>query len=127
MFVLPFTPSEICDVTATFKFSKSAGYDNISPNVIKFIIKNNALPLCDVFNRSLLTGWFPDKLKIAKVIPFYKEDDKRLLNNYRPLSILPAFSKMLERLMYKRLLDFLNKNKILIKTSLGLEKNIQLI
>ena len=62
MFVLPVTPSEICDATATFKFNKSAGIDSISPNVIKSIIKNIALPLCDVFNKSLLTGCFPDKL-----------------------------------------------------------------
>ena len=48
MFVLPVTPSEICDITATLKFNKSPGYDNISPSVIKFIIKNIALPLCDV-------------------------------------------------------------------------------
>ena len=53
MFVLPVTPFEICDVTATFKFNKSAGYDNISPNVIKSITKNIALTLCDVFNKSL--------------------------------------------------------------------------
>ena len=72
MFVLPITPSEICYVTATFKFNKNAGYDNMSPNVIKSIIKNLALPLCDVFNKSLLTGCFRDKLKVAKVIPLYK-------------------------------------------------------
>ena len=56
MFVLPVTSSEIYDLTATFKFNKSAGYDSISCNVIKSIIKNIALPLCDVFNKSLLTG-----------------------------------------------------------------------
>ena len=75
MFVLPVTPSEICDVTATFKFNKSTGSDSISPNVIKSIIKNIALPLCDVFNKSFLTGSFPDKLEVAKAIPFYKGDD----------------------------------------------------
>ena len=160
MFVLPVTPSEICDITATFKSSKSAGYDSISSNVIKSIIntfksnksagydsispviksiinifksnkspgydsispsvsmsiiKNIALPLCDVFNQSLLTGCFSNKLKIAKVIPLYKI----LINNYRPISVLPVFSKILERLMYKRLLDFLNKNEILVKKQFG--------
>ena len=85
----------------------AVGYNSISPNVIKSILKNIiALPLCDVFNKSLLTGCFPDKLKIAKVILLYKGDDKRLLNNYRLISVLPAFSKILERLMYKRLFDF---------------------
>ena len=99
MFVLPVTISEIFDVTATFKFNKSAGYDSISPNVIQSIIKNIALPLCDVFNKSLLTGCFSDKLKVAKATPFYKGDDKRFLNKYRPISILPAFSKILESLI----------------------------
>ena len=66
MFALPVTPSEICDETDTFKLNKSAGYDSISPNVIKSIIKNIALPLCDVFNKSLLTGCFPDILKVTK-------------------------------------------------------------
>ena len=112
MFVLPVTPSEICDVTATFKVNESAVYDSISPNVIKSILKNFALPLCGVFNKSLLTGCFPDKLKITKEIPLYKGDDKRLLNNYRSISVLSVFSKILERLMYKSRLDFLNKNKI---------------
>ena len=104
MFLLPVTPSEICDVTATFKSNKSACYDSISPNIIKSIIKNVTVPLCDIFNKSLLTGCFPDKLKIAKVIPLYKGYDKRLLNNYKPISVLPVFSKILERQMYKRLL-----------------------
>ena len=100
MFVLPVTPSAICDVTATFKLQfKSTGYDSISPNVIKSIIINIALPLCDVFNKSLLTGCFPDKLKLSIVKPLYKGDDKRLLNNYRIISVLPAFSKILERLI----------------------------
>ena len=87
--------------------------------MIKSIIKNIALPLCDIFNKSLLTGCFPEKLKIAKSIPLYKGDDKRLLNNYRPISVLPAFSKFVERLIYKCLLDFLNKNDILVKNQFG--------
>ena len=119
MFVLPVTPSEICDETATFKFNKNAGCDSFSPNVIKSIIKDIALTLCDIFNKPLLTGCFPDKLKVAKVIPFYKGDNKRLLNNYRSISFLPAFSKILERLMNKRLLDVLNKNEILVKNQFG--------
>ena len=73
MLVLPVTPYEICDETAIFKFNNSAMYDSFYPNVIKSIIKNITLPLCDVFNKSLLTGCFPDKLKVAKVDHFIKE------------------------------------------------------
>ena len=56
MFVLPVTPSETCDVTANCKCNKSAGYDSSSPNVIKSIIKNNALPFCDIFN-TIIVNW----------------------------------------------------------------------
>ena len=94
MLVLPVTPSEICDVIATFKFNKSACYDSNSPYVIKSIIKNIALSLGDVFHKSLLTGCFPDKLKVAKVIPFYKGDNKRLLNNYSSISVLENLFKL---------------------------------
>ena len=56
MFVLPVTPSETCDVTGSCKCNKSAGYDGISPHVIKSIIKNNALSLCDIFNK-IIVNW----------------------------------------------------------------------
>ena len=56
-----------------------------------------------IFNKSLQKGIFPDKLKIAKVIPVFKSGEESCLNNYRPISILPTFSKVLERIMYNRL------------------------
>ena len=58
-----------------------------------------------------ITGTFPDKLKIAKIVPIYKSDDKLLVNNYLPISVLPFFSKILERMMYNCLLKFLYDNK----------------
>ena len=74
----------------------SSGYDDheISPKVIKSIINNIAQPLSDIFNLSLKTGIFPDKLKTAKVFPVFKSDNKKLVNNYRPISILPVFFKI---------------------------------
>ena len=62
---------------------------------------------------SLKTGIFPDKLKTAKVPPVFKSDNKKLVNNYRPISILPVFSKFFEKLMYNRLLSYLDKINIL--------------
>ena len=56
-----------------------------------------------VFKKSLQQGIFPDKLKILKVIPVFKSWEESYLNNYRPISILPTFSKLLERIMYNRL------------------------
>ena len=72
-----------------------------------------------VYNVSLSTGTFPDKLKIARRVPIYKSDDKLLANNYRPISVLPFFSKLLERMMYNRFSKFLNDNNILIINQYG--------
>ena len=60
-------------------------------------------------------GHFPDKLKIAKIIPTFKSEDKLLFNNYRPISILHFFSKILKRFMYNRLVNYLTLNKILVE------------
>ena len=54
-------------------------------------------------NNSFLTGFFPDELKISKVTPVFKKGDKNEAGNYRPISILPAFSKIYERAIYARL------------------------
>ena len=68
-----------------------------------------------VFNKSLSSGKFPDALKVAKIVAIHKADDKILISNYRPISVLPFFSKILEKLMYSRLLNYLNSNDILVE------------
>ena len=70
------------------------------------MIEYLAKPLASIFNKSYQTGEFPDRLKHAKVTPVHKGDDKRLINNYRPISILPVFSKVLEKLMHFKLTSF---------------------
>ena len=68
---------------------------------------------------SLVTGVFPTELKIARVIPIFKAGDTSSFTNYRPVSVLPLFSKILERLMYTRLLSFINKHNLLYKFQFG--------
>ena len=70
-------------------------------------------PLTYISNLSLQEGVFPDELKIANVIPLFKSDDPELFNNYRPVSLLCTVSKVFERIMYNRLLSFLDEYKIL--------------
>ena len=60
-------------------------------SVVKYVINDIAYPLCKIFNQSFLIGIFPDKLKHAKIPPIFKSDDKLLVNNYRPVSLLPVF------------------------------------
>ena len=74
------------------------------------------------FNLILDVGILPDDLKQAKVTPIYKQDDKNECGNYRPISVIPAISKMLEKIIYNQLLNFLNDNKIIKKRQSGFRK-----
>ena len=75
-----------------------------------------------MFNLSLEQGTFPNHLKIAKVIPLFKSGDNTLISNYRPVSLLPLFSKILEKIVVNRLMDFINQNQILYKYQFGFRK-----
>ena len=75
-----------------------------------------------ICNLSFSTGIFPEELKVANVIPLFKSTDEMVFSNYRPVSILPVFSKLLERLMYNRLLDFVNKHGLLYEYQFGFLK-----
>jgi hypothetical protein len=101
----------------------SAGFDGIHSKVVKNSYTLYLSPLVHVLNLSLAQGFFPDCMKVAKVIPLYKSGDAMHISNYRPVSILPLFSKVLERLMYSRLLSFINRHKILYKYQFGFREN----
>ncbi|XP_065650268.1 uncharacterized protein LOC136078422 [Hydra vulgaris] len=113
------TEKELLDAVSLLKPNKSLGFDDISSNVIIKSIKQITIPLLHIFNLSLKQGVFPDNLKIAKVIPVLKSGDPSDVTNYRPISILSCFSKILERVMYNRLYSFLNVNNILFHKQFG--------
>ena len=119
LFFIPTDENEIIKVVKQLKNTSSVGHDDISVTFIKKIIYAIAKPLSIIFNISLSTGVVPDTLKIAKVIPIHKKGDEHTLENYRPISLLPAFSKILERIIYNRLYDHLLQNKILAKEQFG--------
>ena len=78
-------------------------------------------PLKYILNFSLQQGIFPENLKIAKVSPVYMKDEEFLLINHRPISVLPCFSKLLERIMYNRLFKYLSENSTLYKKQFGFQ------
>ena len=90
------------------------------------IIKQCALllivPLVDICNSSLIMGQFSENLKIAKVRPIFKNGNKMLIENYRPISLLSVFSKVLEKVMYTRLVSFMERNNIFCTTQFGFRK-----
>jgi len=71
----------------------------------------------------LLTGIFPDRIKYSEIKPIYKKGDKTLITNYRPISLLPVFSKIFEQVIYKRLYYHLTLNNILVKEQFGFRCN----
>jgi hypothetical protein len=119
IFLSPTNDKEIIDITSTLKSSSSCGQDGISSNLLKKIIPSIVVPLVHIFNKSLSTGVVPNNLKVAKVIPIFKSGDKYSFNNYRPISILPAISKILEKIVYKRIHDFITKHNILTPDQFG--------
>nr|XP_047127684.1 uncharacterized protein LOC124808568 [Hydra vulgaris] len=79
------------------KINKSVGFDDINVNVLKAVYDIIELPLLFISNLSLATGIFPCRLKVARIVPLYKNGDDSLSPYYRPISILSCFSKVLER------------------------------
>ena len=91
----------------------STGFDDISMRIIK-AIKTEIIPaLTCIFNQFLNTGIFPEKPKIAKVIPIHKKGSLNDISNYRPISLLPSISKILEKLIFKQLSTYLNEHQLL--------------
>ena len=118
MFVDPVTLDEVVKNVNLVKNS-CPGSDGITAKVLKFSCNVILEPLCHVLNLSLSNGYFPDELKIAEVIPVFKSGDAMKLINYRPVSMLSVFSKLLERIMYNRLNSFIQKQNILYKYQFG--------
>ena len=119
----PTTVRELENICSTFASGKAPGYDNIPMHVIKNSFHLISTPLMNIINLSLLKGIFPDKLKIAKVIPVYKAEDPCLFVNYRPISLLPNFSKFFEKVMCNRLTEFAEKYELLYCCQFGFRKN----
>ena len=88
--------------------SNAQEWDGISINIVKKTYPNCINVLLHVISLSFSKGILPKEMKIAKVIPLYKNDNNMMVDNYRPISILPVFSTLLERLMYNRLISFIN-------------------
>ena len=123
MYSKPIVPQEIVKILNKFNQNKSPGHDDIGNMIVKKVAPEVSKPLSIIFNCSLITGVVPQQLKIAKVIPIYKKDDVEVFSNYRPVSVLPCFSKVLERLMFNRCMDYIDKNKILNEKQFGFRSN----
>ena len=117
--IYPATAGEIETEINNINSSKSVGPYSIPINLLKTLKSLLSKPLAHLFNCSFLSGVVPDKLKVARVIPVFKKGPRTLMTNYRPISLLSIFNKLLEKLMYNRLMDFLDKNEVLYNGQFG--------
>ena len=113
------SPKEIANVVRSLKTKESHGYDEIPTKVIKQSISYISSPLTYICNMMLSSGVFPTRLKFAQVKPLYKKGERMDLTNYRPISLLPSFSKIFEKIIFKRLIQHLDCNEILAKEQFG--------
>ena len=118
IFLQPVTENETLQIMKALK-NGSPGIDDICAKPIKYISDINVIPLSYICQLSLTQGCFPNELKVAKSIPLYKNGEKSQFNNYMPISLLPLFSKIVERLMYNRLYAFLIKYELLYSLQFG--------
>jgi len=109
----PLAADELKAIVRSFNSYKASGVDNITMRIIKLSINIIVDPLTEIINPSLVSGCFPNTLNIAKVLPILKTDDPEKLENYRPISILPAFSKLYEKVVYNRIYKYLTNHNIL--------------
>ena len=120
MYLYPKSLDEIHRSIADLKIGKTSGIDELSAEVLKISALAIVPYLQKFVNQTFSQGEFPGCLKIAKVIPVFKSGSKTDVDNYRSISLLPVFSKVLEKIMNNRLIPFLDKNDILYEKQFGL-------
>ena len=120
--LIPPTVNEVFNELNLLKSKKAAGSDELAP----FFIKTTSLviaPYMTYFTEFMFNqGFFPNILKIAKVIPIYKSGDKSLTENYRPISLLPTFSKVIEKMIKVKILSFISRHNVFYDRQSGFRK-----
>ena len=115
--------NDIRKIADTLVNTKSCGIDGISNIIMKSISNILFKPLTININQMLETGVFPDKLKVAKVIPLFNKGDPTLLTNYRPISLHPSLSKIFENIIYQQLYANFENSNLFFKGQYGFRKS----
>ena len=118
----PVTVEKVIKTVLSLKTKKSYGHDGISSKFLKDSLPVLAYYLTVIINTSIVTGVFPDEWKHAIVCPSFKQGDIEDPSNYRPISLLPILSKVLEKIVANQLTDYLSENNLLSNTQHGFRK-----
>ena len=110
---LDFNEDKLLKIIRALNINKDHGHDDISIRMIKICDKSLIKPLTFLFKTSLRSSHYPDIWKKSNIIPVHKKNDKRLVNNYRPISLLPVFGKIFEKIIFNKIYKFLSEEKLL--------------
>ena len=102
------TTNQIIDIIQKHSTKKSHGCDDISVTMLQLCPTEVAVPLQFIFQKCVLTGAFPDSWKCANVVPIHKKNSRQLKSNYIPISLLPIFGKILEKIIFDQVYSFLS-------------------
>ena len=119
----PVNVGYIHNLISNLKSSVRCGLDNIPSQLLKLCSPYISNSICDIINHVLETGIFPDDWKKAKVHPIFKSDERNIPSNYRPISFLPAISKIIERVMHTQLLEYFQAGNLLTESQSGFRPN----
>ena len=121
-FFFPTTHNEIERLIKGLKSKNSKGHDEMSNRILKAVYPSILHALFIIFNKSISSGVVPDFMKLAIVKPLYKAKSIYELTNYRPISLLPVISKILEKIIHVRLIKFFDKNNVIFEGQYGFRK-----
>lgn len=122
LFLTPTCPSEVSNIFLNLKNSRSRDADDLEIKPIKYVMDLLTPVLTHIFNLALSTGTFPKGMQVARVTIVHKGGDKYQMGNYRPISILPVFSKGLEKIINARIDNFTRKHDLLTECQHGFRK-----
>lgn len=124
MFLYPTTNKEVSRLIVELSNNKAPGYDKITPCIVKTISEYIVDVLVFIYNLSLSSGEFPSGMRKSVVTPLFKKNDKLQPTNYRPISLLSIFSKLLEKVVKTRVIEFLSKNNFFSKNQYGFQSGL---
>jgi hypothetical protein len=119
----PLTPIDTKNALEQLQTKHSLDPMNISTAFLKLISQQICAPLTHIFNLSITSGEIPVQLKTAKIVPIFKSGSPTDMNNYRPISLLSSFGKILEKIVANKLTSFLETNKLISNCQFGFRKN----
>ena len=110
---------EIISLIRNLNPNKASGSDGISGQMLLLCDSSATLPLKIIFQNILVTSTFPDVWKLANVVPIFKKGNKQLINNYRPISLLPICGKIFEKIIFNNLCSYIDTNNLITKNQSG--------